>query len=368
MSEQEKEQGVFAEILSSRRNIIELVIVAVFLAIGVNLLSDGIIELFKLPSLLSFLLGFLVICATLLYFLALFSNQMRKRRIIRATFCYNKNTNELIAIPEYEFSEGLIRYLQAARLEEKNIQFVWGFYPLKDTHLLADDDGEARPKSHRSMQIIREATEYFVLEALSDNLSEHFVDEKIIELDVYKRENVPDVLMRNRFLELFSRPLQEREHFAEMISQWRLLQENLEITLDDGAYYEDFQLILPKGSTISKPNPSKICIETPMFWLNIITRFSGDKVALPKGLIDYYMKLQDDDGLESFTVAVRIDVNFKPGILFSVTGVKYYLWLDTFIESLTKKISLDAFLKSINWNTSVTIIKHINTIKSSNKC
>jgi hypothetical protein len=46
---------------------------------------------------------------------------------------------------------------------------------------------------------------------------------------------------------------------------------------------------------------------------------------------------------------LKIDVKFKIRSLFSNTIWKYNKWLDIYLDSLDKEISMDYFFESIKW-------------------
>ena len=109
---------------------------------------------------------------------------------------------------------------------------------------------------------VRRKKRYFLLNKLSIHLNSYFKYpmEKNKNISVIQREHIPSVLLSNRFLELFSKPMKDRAAFID------IEQENEEqewYILDvEGGTFQKFSLVLPYKSKVIRTNKNEIEIKT----------------------------------------------------------------------------------------------------------
>jgi hypothetical protein len=257
-------------------------------------------------------------------------------------------------------------------------------------------------------QLAREAIEYFVLDMLSLHLSGHFennpriADDEIVRI---LREDIPDVLLRNHFLDLFSRPIAERsafaplqefeqgkgvrqpsstdEHGAEKRIKKRQEDDGTKVTLGhppergvyqrvgavcfqkgkDGAIFDRFELILPAKSRVKRLDPSTISIDTGRFVMRISSEFDGYSANLPGGFEKSYLRLESEGDLQqgpsihTYSVKLQLSVRFRPFVLLTSKGWEYHRWVDSFLEELQESFSFERFLSKIGWEASLTVAR-----------
>lgn len=342
--------GVLSEILSGRTNLIEVIIVVIFAALGINLVTDGLILHTGLTPLASVVLGLVVCLISIFYFVARVFGRRTRFRCYEGFFIYHKKNNKVMPVPRYDFSEDLSQYLKAAFFENKALKSIWEKEPLRDVFL---------QKKLRTFKLIREATEYFVLSKFSTHLTDYFNDDKFRKenLKEFQRNDVPDVLLKNRFLELFSKPMEDRPPFVDKSLDKKGDGKTVAAYID-GAIYERFDLVLPKESVVRRVSENKVAIETKRFIINIAVRFDGVNAYIPLDFEEHYLSVDDPiKNILEFCFFVDVQVFFKFGALLSRTGWGYYQWIDSFLEVLDKSISQSAFFESIGWNTAMTVIK-----------
>ena len=99
---------------------------------------------------------------------------------------------------------------------ENELKKMWDKGPVDKGLHYDKDTGKVSCATGKGHQLIIEATEYYVLEKLSSHLTDYFnrphFDEQ--ELHTFARNDIPDVLLSNRFLELFSKPMEDRPLFS----------------------------------------------------------------------------------------------------------------------------------------------------------
>lgn len=275
-------KGIFADLLSERKNILDLVIITVVASIGVNLVAEGLIALFMSHFQIVIIIGITLCISSILYFLAVLLNKRTKIRSYLGFFIIDYKKKEVIPINRYSFAMKLSDNISAATRESPDIKNLW-----EKSFAVPSEETESERWGMVSSEtpnkiLIREATEYFVHRLLSLHLSAYFSKPgfKDVDLEKIKRKHIPAILMQNRFLELFSRPVEERAAFADdpgprdMVFGYSA----------SGALFEEFELVLPKKSAVSRHDENTIKIETRVFTLKISVMYSALRESvLPMG-------------------------------------------------------------------------------------
>lgn len=131
--------------------------------------------------------------------------------------------------------------------------------------------------------------------------------------------------------------------------------------LEDGvAFYEQFDLVLPENSVISKPSTNSIKIDADKLSIMIKSDFGGIGAVLPYGFMKNYMDIESDRenhllGGASYKVKIAININFKLRAFLTKSGWEYYNWIDSFLGRLEEETSQEYFFDNIGWETALTI-------------
>jgi len=378
----ERKEGPLSEFVSKQTNLIRILIVAFLAAFGINLAAGSLLFIATvIPLYARLLIGIGIAVSAVLYLVMSIYAKRTQIRAYKGLFVHDLRKNEVIKIPRYYFSESMVRYLKAAFIENQALKVIWDRQPLK--HMLEfdlkDDSDVPVVTSEGSRELIREVVEYFVLNQFSTHLDDYFNDERFRQenLAYIGRKDIPEILLTNRFLELFSRPMRDRIAFSKD-STWK---ENSNETPDDrigmtvasyrpsGEIYERFTLVTPKGTIISRPNKNTIEIRTKMFTIHIKTDFRGSLTILPSGFEHYYLSLDSDIRSGIYAIDVEVRVSFGLGLQLPGTGRQYYRWVDSFLDTLNDNISASRFFESIGWNTAMTVIQCLakSTMKSTRR-
>jgi hypothetical protein len=366
--------GFLAEILARWTSLAEILVIAICAALGVDLVAHGLILHWGVDPIASLVIGLLLCSFSLLILVGRVTSRRTRSQSYTGFFIYNRNSNKLVLVPRYGFSEALSRYLEAALSENKALKLIWDKEPLRESEEIERRKAKGKSKEEmlemwqkltrgRSYQLIREATEYFVLDRLSTHLTDYFNDEQFRKenLKEFRRDDVPDVLLKNRFLELFSKPMEERAAFigkTEGREDWG----ETVAAFTEGAIYERFDLVLPKESIVRRV--SRIEIETNAFLMNLVIHFDGMGAVIPTDFLEYYLSIHDPLNVTTeFAISIEVTVSFKFGALLFGLGWNYYHWIDSFLQLLDERVSEETFSRSIGWDAALTVIKSLN-IKS----
>ena len=349
--------AIVHNILTSRKKIIEIIVVTVLLALGISLIGGQIITLRIFSPAMIISVGTVLCVISVLYILANLFVRHVENNTYEAFFIYSKKKNEIIPVPRYKFSEMIYEYLRGAFEENPALKTLWE----KDSFNGLLDIIMDRRKSLKSVQLLSEAVEYLVLDMLSTHLADYFNTERFKKknLKEYERNDIPEVLLRNRFLELFSRPMEDRPAFVNEALRKKEDGEVVRVRMP-GAIYSKFDLVLPKDSYIRKPGDNKIEIETKKLKMVITVQFLGFNTVLPEGFEEYYMGIKEEEDINIYKVDINIKVLKKLSALFSKAGWEYYYWVDSFLDEIEDSVSQDAFFDQIGWETVFTVLQCFN--------
>lgn len=107
------------------------------------------------------------------------------------------------------------------------------------------------------------------------HLSGYFVNNPNVdehELTEIGRRDIPSVLLENHFLELFSKPMEEREAFLPS-GKGMSVRQNHKVVFASGkggAIFDHFELNLPHGTTVSRIDPRSIQLKTDRFSMSAL--------------------------------------------------------------------------------------------------
>jgi len=350
---------IVENIALSRKNLIELILVAILLAFGTNLVAGQLVASSIFSPLARVLLGAILCLGSALYLATRLLIKRVERRPYQAFLIYEQKKNKIIEVPRYTFSEKVCHYMEYASAENPVLNTLWEKEPLEGLR-------HSNNKSPKSAQLLSELTEYIVLDMLSTHLTDYFNRKELNKknLKEYGREDIPEVLLKNRYLELFSRPPEDRPIFSSTSEKDNSVDKLTGMKIvgiyKDKAMYAKFDLVLPKKSTIRRQNANKIEIETPKLKMSITVRFEGFNTILPDRFEQYYLGLNDSDDMTAYQLNVEIQVAMKLRALLSNIGWEYYRWVDSFLDEIENEISQEAFFNRLNWEATLTILKYLN--------
>jgi hypothetical protein len=352
--------------LGNRRRLGEIIAAAVVLAVGVNLLSS---RLFAEWPRAGTWIGVLCISAPVIALVIRLFGRLTRVELIEGYFLYRQSDNTIVAVPEYEFASTIERYLSALFSENPALFQLWQDQSLTKSPNIDD------PKRDEwaSVELIAQAGEYWVMDKLSTRLSGHFrsksSEDGVLEIS---RGDIPDVLLQNRFLKLFSEPMEERIPFARKDdgdddNKQHLIQIIRKEGPEDpgvvvaaygagGAIFDRFQLVLPEGSNVRRLGKSSVMVETTRFKFEFEVIFPGYLTNIDPIFARRYLR-EDWGDLTPYKVDLRIQTKMKWRGLLSSRGWDYYQWLDEFVEVLRREMSADEFVDRIGWATAKTLIR-----------
>lgn len=356
------------QITKSRTAFLEVLIATIVLAISASGIASIIFEKFKQSSDFLLLIFITVMVLSIGVLAKKLGNARNSKLEIEAFLNIDPKENKLIKIPRYDYGEKLASYLNGAFKENPALLSQWEKEPIGSGFNIDIKNQSATKKSSAAAKLIKEATEYYVLDKLSTHLTDYFNQEKYSksELKEYSRNDVPDILLSNRFMELFTAPMENRASF----DRGDIDSEHGTIVMThgkDGAIYHRFDLILPAKTTVSRDNTGAIKFDTENFTLTYKVNFDEYGFVSPRGFEKYYVGISDFERSSEYQVNVEIKVEFKLLSLLRNSKWNYHAWLDGFLDTIDKKMNAYAFFDDIKWDLAYTMIQCGEVSKEPNK-
>ena len=359
-----RKHKVFSSFLESQNNSYELLSTVVLAAIGVNIFCAGLIELLDFPhkDIAFILFGAIISIGVVLKIITTKLKGLKQTTIINGFVIYDKKEKVVVGVPEYKISEDMVRYLKSAFSENKALEKLWKQDHIGEFRIVGGKQGEhAVAISTHSAAIFIELLEYCVLEKLSTHLADYFNNNfEKPKIQEFGRIDIPEILLQNRFLKLFSEDMDNRAAFACSDLHRNRDEEKRKVVAaySSGAIYERFDLVLPEKSKIYRKNKNEIAIETPLLKITITCLFGGFGTVLPSGFHHYYLGINDSmRNYNDYQFHVEVVVNFKTKALFSKEKETYYAWIDSFLDMLANYMGKEEFFKRINWDSVYTMIR-----------
>ncbi|UCU97869.1 hypothetical protein [Acidovorax radicis] len=340
-------------VLEIRRNLAEILVLAFALALGINLLSSALPSELAMSSKATAVAGAALVLVSV-SFLAVRLRRVAGRRLTLEGILALDEHRMPEEVDRYELSEKLNQYFKAISVENKAIAKIWTETPLG---LEVDEERRAARNSRSQANLlVLEALEYFVLDKLTLHLSAYFDSAREVDENTVvrvERSDIPQVLLQNRFLELFSKPMEMREAFMDHLSGGEYGRV-VYATGADGALFDHFELVLPAKSRVSRLQSTGLSIETPRFHLAVKPEFIGTSALFPSQFEEFYLGRQFNE-LSLYGVRLHIEVEFKWLSFFTSRGWDYYEWLDSFLDELATAFEFSEFLERINWEAAATV-------------
>lgn len=333
---------------ATRSRLAELIAVAIGISFGVNLLSSIVSA--DLDQKTAGIVGLLTAILGSLYLLTRTMPRLTQTFAFEGTLSIDPD-DKIIEVHRYEFSEKMHTYFTAIAAENTALDRIWRGKCTSCVH-----DGEIRftSRSKKSDKLLHEALEYFILNELSLHLSGFFNNDAMDESEVVtlQRKEIPAVLLENRVLELFSRPMDQREAFTDHGAHKGPGKVVFAIGAG-GAIYDHFELTLPKKTQVVRLPNNSIEIRTKCFNMSIDIEPVRFRAVFPRQFEELYMKRSFME-VDNYKVDVNIHIKFKLMAFLSGKRWEYYRWLDSFLLAFGESFSSKFFLKNICWEHALT--------------
>ena len=168
-------KGRVDSVIEFRGNFLELLIVAIAIALAIHLFGNVLGSV--LTPLWSLFLGAALIGMGCAILVLRATPRINRKISLEGLFPVSDRDKQIISIDRYGFSEELHRFFRAMFHENKAIERIW----LNSKLEFFPSNAEELPRGAAAKRIACEAIEYFVLDRLSLDLGAYFINN--LEID-----------------------------------------------------------------------------------------------------------------------------------------------------------------------------------------
>ncbi len=261
----------------------------------------------------------------------------------KGTFAYDENKN-MVSLPRYGASIGIATAMRDAFAENDALKQLW-------LGGKSSDPSDAKENEKDSRDLLIEAIEFCLLDKLSVTTTDFFNGTKSKYSEVYEGEKLSTLILNNRFIKLFSEPMENRTAFNSIKKNKIKGRGEVIAVYTNSGRYQKFEFNLPKGAKISKPNKKTVVFDFKFFKLSISIEPKDYTANVPIDFIKYYVGLKDDwRKLTCKSFIVNIGISEKTKSIFYPFKKKEYQWIDNYLNNMLDYLSFNHFLETINWN------------------
>jgi hypothetical protein len=369
MTDRDRE-GTITRLFADRHTVFELIVGTVIIAFGVNLIASALHS--WIGNGYSLLAGAVAISICAFVIIRWYFRRLSRSARFDGFVVFKKSNRSPVRVPEYPLAEHLRNYLRSAFIENpaflkqwESATELWGSYSDTDSNL--------------ALKLLNEALEYFVLERLATHLTDYFatIDPNTAPVIRLGRTQVPAFLLENRFLALYSTPIEDRAAFQDFDGETPLLavsrtsanddDQEIHFALRGGLRFERFELTLPKNTEIERLRHGGLKLSTPYIDFSIYCFSDGGSASNPLEFGPYYLGFTEYLEDQAITVHLGFETSMKWRGWFARRGWIYYRWMESFAEKLHRDASSDAFFERIGWSALCTDLLVQNNLKNFDK-
>lgn len=322
-----------------KKDIIKNFLLVTILSIGVSLVANSLTK--ESGLLMSLIPGIVCVLFVAVFYVKEYLGSSSYEVNVKTAFSVD-NEHKVIPIDRFGFSEDLSRAVISVLSENKAYKALW-----EDAFAHGIGVGE------KGKDFVKEFLDYLFIHWISLKLNSYFVHFESASTEIIGREQIPDVLIKNRVIELISKPYEEREKFQDKIKQKDPIEGRV-VYMDgeDGVLYDMLEIELPRKSRVFRKN-NELVISNRNFDIRFETDYQGFSTVLPRYFEKFYLN-RSFDTVHNYMVKLRMSIKLKPFFLFSVKDWKYLGWLDQIEDEFVKYFSFDEFVEHIGLEQAIT--------------
>lgn len=359
------------EFKNQKNELNSIIVYSILLGISINIISSILSEMFDIQLWLSLIIWMSISLSVIVVSQIIKLHRLKTSIRLDCLFIADESKkNNLIGVPNYKISTDMKKYFESAFSENPAYKTIW------------EDSGLDKLKEYQTMapvteskKLLVEMLEYCLLEHFSMFIDDYYntrnITKKIIS---YSGNDIPDVLLKNRFLKLFSEDPKNRAAFCtnSKTRVFKIKESDGEskdegtvvfMTGNDGAMYRRFELNIPKGSKVFREKDDTIVIDTKLFIVKYKIVFDGFSTVVERDFYKYYLHETEYQEFHDWKYIVEFNVKYKISSLLKLWDWKYYNWLDEYLVKLANYCDIDTFYKNIGWEKSKTILRILKTPK-----
>lgn len=210
----ENKNHILSQLIKQKEIYKDIIITSIIIAIGVNILTEGILKFFNLEK-YSFLLvtiGIILSLGVIVFYSYKKMKSINSSIEFEGFIMYDKLSNTILNIPRYDISGDMCKYLKGAFAENEKLKEIWDTQPISRIEENIEDENEIYIESK---DIVIELLEYCILDRLSTELQDYFrkPNMNFEKLEKIERKNISQDLLSNRFINIFTEEIKNRKTF-----------------------------------------------------------------------------------------------------------------------------------------------------------
>lgn len=338
-----------------KQDLYKNLLLVVLLSTGISLCVNYICDSYSSDKII---LWVGVVCILLVVVAYVVSFYKSKTFTLKADSLFITNPEgNLVPIDRYTISGEMGICLKSIFSENKTYESLWtsAFAQQK----LITDGGDVHinksVQDSKAINFVGELIEYIFIEWLSMQQMSYFSNSNTNKLETLDREKVAEYLLKNRVLEMISKPCNEREKFTidtpNKADDYNG-EEECYMKYYKGTLYSRFELKLPKHSSLKKVKDTLI-IKNRNYTIKFKHNFRGYNTSLPRQFEKLYLKLNDSDN-RVFGFQPELEIKLNPFFFLFRDNWKYMNWIDVLGEKFITHFSFKEFLNNIGYETALT--------------
>lgn len=337
---------------NKRTEIIEIILVSIVIAFGINFISTGIVSLFELNNYIILLIIGIIICLLVIfYYILSIIKSLNIKKIILGNIIISKKSNRIIGINEYSASLFMKYYLDALLLEDKNALKKYN-KDMKNADFYCEKHSNLENSYFKYM--IDSLIEYLIIDEFTDTIFLNDKNTKILD-----RNNIKKIIPDNIFIKVLSSNFEKRKVFKNSVIDNE--GELWSISTEEGYIYNKLEIKIPKNAKMYKENNHTLIIKSKYFKIRIEWGLENGCLASDYEFYNYFLK-HDINKWEDLELNYFIDINvkYKIPILFLKKFDEYYLWIDDIVNRIFTFFDYEECLKQNNWKLLKNIKMFLN--------
>lgn len=328
-----------SDVKKQKQYLIKNFLLVTLLSIGISFVANYITG--DTNKGLILIIGLVCVSLVAIFYFIDYLGQSSNEMEIESTILIDKDRNP-IPIDRFRFSEDFTNIVHSVLSENKAYESLWLDSYKRNKKYLFNDNG-----------FVNEFFEYLYVNWISLQLNTYFSKHDKDAIEIVGREQIPYVLIKNRVIELITKPYNEREKFQKT-SKANGTNDGEIVYLygENEVVYKKLEIELPRKSKVSREGDALV-IKNRNFIIGFESSFEGYSAVLPRYFERFYMNRSMDD-TDSFLVRMKLSIKLKPFFLFSVRDWKYLGWLDQLESEFVNYFSFDSFIKKVGFDQAVT--------------
>lgn len=335
-----------------KSEIIEIVLVTILTALGINLVSSSIFMLDDIKNIIIMLIGIIICISVIVYYLKIKVKSMNVNKAIEGNIIVDATNKKIHKLLEYSSSYHIGENINAVLLEDKEIMKKYN-NSIENIEEYCEDTSKLQNSYFG--YVINNTIEYEIIDIFTDSI---FLRDK--DIKTFDLNNAPKDILDNIFIKVLSKNYKEREEFNNYVEGAEVEGAELfNLKSDEGNIYNKFSIEIPKDATISK-NRNSLVVESSICKLTI--EWGIENAHMPFPNMEFYNLFSQKDKIScddiEFSYFVEINVEYKLLSMFSKKANRYYSWIEYLVNEITKEFDFEDCLKRNSWD----LLKNIKKI------